>query len=201
MLTLNEARKLAGLPPIKESEDQATQIYDRLVKMADETDITDDDEKIIKSDIAGKLKQGWLPAEIMKFLNHMVYFNPKGDEDEGLKGMKRVEDAVKARLGKTNESLEEEVHIVEARSGWSHISDGSMVRFSGSTFPQVAFSNGKIWARNDNGMNPSKTVSTSDLTLNGLKALISSSITGTMPSDADLKKFLKTNKIETPVAK
>lgn len=213
MFSLNEARKIAGLPPIQETEDKrgVEEIYASLLKMSDETDIEGDDEKTIKAGIADQLKKGWLPTEIVKFHKNMVYFSPDMDEEEGLKGMQKVQDAVKKRLGQTNESVEtsfydgrsvrHNVDLLEARAGWSHISDGSMVRFSGDTFPMVAYSDGKIWARNDNGRNPSKTMSTSDLTLKGLKDLISGSITGKMPSDADLKAFLKNNKLGQPVGK
>ena len=92
--------------------------------------------------------------------------------------------------------IREEVRkLNEAKSKWSFSSTGKpeMYRFSGKTFPMVSYDNETktIFARNDNGRKPSKTYSTKTITVEALKELVKSCITGALPNDVDMTKFIK----------
>jgi hypothetical protein len=79
---------------VKESDDVVQQVFDRL----DMTHPTDDDKKFMAQDIARKTKDGWTVSEIASYMRSMEEVNPELDEDTALARMKKVKDAVAARL-------------------------------------------------------------------------------------------------------
>lgn len=87
-----------------------------------------------------------------------------------------------------------EEFLNEAVDKWTLSSDGSptMYRFSGKTFPQIMYSSTdkKIYARDDNGKNVSKTLETSDISISGMKKLLGG-ISTPHPIDSTMEEFLK----------
>lgn len=78
---------------------------------------------------------------------------------------------------------------------WTLMSDNYSVtlgRFSGKTFPAItySFNDKKIYARDDNGKNVSKTYETKDISVKGLKSLLKH-ISDPIPSDEAIEKFFK----------
>lgn len=68
----------------------------------------------------------------------------------------------------------------------------TMFRAKGKTWPTFTHNPkiGKIVARDDNGRNPSPSVSTSDISVSGLKSLLNKHISKPHPSDETLQKFI-----------
>jgi hypothetical protein len=77
-------------------------------------------------------------------------------------------------------------------SKWSRIGAGSskeLARFSGKTFPSIVLVNGKLYARNDNGNAPSKTIE-APRTSDGVQQILNG-INGPYPSSEDIKWLLE----------
>lgn len=86
-----------------EDKDEASgkidDIFGRLVSNArTEDNFTDDEGKMLKSEIGGFLKKGWTDSEIVKHMRWLEYFDAETDEDKALKNLKDTKDAVNARL-------------------------------------------------------------------------------------------------------
>lgn len=95
---VNRARALAGLPILKEGEEK-DKVYSRVASYA-KGEISAEDQKRMKRDIASKMKAGWTASEIVSYMKNMEEVNPEQDEDKALARMKVVSDAVAARLAK-----------------------------------------------------------------------------------------------------
>lgn len=80
---------------VNESEDDVVkQVFAKL----DMTHPTETDRKHMADDIQRKTKKGWTVAEIASHMRNMEEVNPDVDEDTALARMKRISDAVAARL-------------------------------------------------------------------------------------------------------
>ena len=75
-------------------------------------------------------------------------------------------------------------------SDWTLIKDrANMYRPKGKTWPQVEYSNGAIYARDNNGKRPSPTLNTKDLTLEGLNQILKG-ISLPHPSEEQKRQFI-----------
>lgn len=87
------------------------------------------------------------------------------------------------------ELIEESVN--EAKGAWSLDSSGKpdMYRFSGKTFPAISYTNGIIYARDNNGKNVSASLKTDNISVAGIKSLLSG-ISMPHPTEKDMQEFI-----------
>jgi hypothetical protein len=78
----------------EDSDDVVAKVFAKL----DMTHPTEEDKKSMASDALRKTKEGWTVNEIASYMRSMEEVDPDLDEDTALARMKRVRDAVKARL-------------------------------------------------------------------------------------------------------
>ena len=81
------------------SAEMVDDVFGRLVNNArTENNFNSQEEKMLKSDIKRKLKQGWTDSEVVKHMKWLEYFDDVTDEDKALANLKSTKDAVEARL-------------------------------------------------------------------------------------------------------
>ena len=107
----------------------------------------------------------------------------------------------KMKLSKLIESIEKatkkKVILQEAtKKGWtigSSETEPAIYRFSGKTYPTLVYfpKQKKLFGRDDNGPRPSKSLETTDVSINGIKKLLNSGISEPHPDENVLKTFAK----------
>jgi|LakMenEpi03Aug12_release.lakeMendotaPanAssembly.Ray.scaffolds.fasta_scaffold3931963_1 hypothetical protein len=84
--------------------------------------------------------------------------------------------------------------INESKDSWQLASDNSplMFRFSGKTFPQIMYSKPDklLYGRDNNGVNVSKSLTSEDISVEGLKDILNQGISKPWPSDSQLQEFI-----------
>ena len=80
---------------LKEDDDD---VVAKVFAKLDMTHPTEEDKKHMAADIKSKTKKGWTVSEIAAHMRSMEEVDPDLDEDTALARMKRVRDAVEARL-------------------------------------------------------------------------------------------------------
>ena len=91
--------------------------------------------------------------------------------------------------------IDRTLNIDEGKSKWSFIKDkdySNLARMSGKTWPQIAYfpNKGLVSGRDDNSSTVSKSLTTKDCTIEGIKRDILPGISSPHPTDDDLKKLL-----------